>query len=144
MNRTGLAGKLLAVSILLPAFAGLCAAGDETCVQEKIRLQKQETEQCSGFSYIFNPSACFNTRKTLDATSKACPGNPLFNPLVQNVDSSNVSLQPQEKSQTIRVTPAENRDVNQEIARLKGDVSQLREELRQLRDELSACRCSKR
>jgi len=53
---------LMIVSAGSFAFAG---SGYDSCRQEEIRLRLDEADQCSGWGYILNPSACFNTRKSL-------------------------------------------------------------------------------
>jgi len=45
-------------------------SGPDDCLQEEKRLRADEVEKCSGMSYIFNPSACFIARKTLDHYTK--------------------------------------------------------------------------
>ena len=43
----------------------MAGSGFEACTKEEKRLRLAEAEQCNGMSYIFNPSACFITRKEL-------------------------------------------------------------------------------
>ena len=57
------AGLLFFLTLAVtPALAGGDSGG---CRAEESRLRSLEAEQCNGFGYVFNPSACFNTRKAL-------------------------------------------------------------------------------
>lgn len=143
MKLAGLPCKLTTVFILMAAFTGWCAAADETCIQEKKLLLEKEAGQCSGLPYIFNPSACFNTRKALSAYSKACPGGSVPTSAVTTSNKPDAVSEPQQQhqAQPSDAAPAENISVVREIAQLKSDLSQLREELGQLREKLSTCRC---
>lgn len=58
---------LLFSGVIALVIAGTALAGNrfDGCTQEEKRLLAAEADQCSGMSYIFNPSACFITRKQL-------------------------------------------------------------------------------
>lgn len=53
--------------LLLPSGNALAASEYDKCIKEVNSLKAEETSSCSGFSYIFNPSRCFATRKALKA-----------------------------------------------------------------------------
>jgi hypothetical protein len=53
------------VLLLLMSCNALAGSGYDVCVTEEKALKAREASECSGFRYIFNPSACFATQKTL-------------------------------------------------------------------------------
>jgi len=57
---------LISTTLLLPGHV-LAASGYDTCIQEEKTLRAQEKEQCSGLSYLLNPSGCFAAQKALRA-----------------------------------------------------------------------------
>jgi len=60
--------RLIPLVVLVMVSAGSCAfagSGYDSCRQEEKRLRLDEADQCSGWEYVLNPSACFNTRKAL-------------------------------------------------------------------------------
>lgn len=59
--------KILTVSalLLLVSANALAGSGYDRCINEEKNLRRQEAGECSGFSYLVNPSACFKTRKML-------------------------------------------------------------------------------
>jgi len=64
---------LIILLITICASAAFAGSGYDDCRKEEKRLVAAEAEQCSGLSYIFNPSACFNTRKRLRPTRRQVP-----------------------------------------------------------------------
>lgn len=59
---------ILTVSALLLLIAGNALAVSEydRCINEEKTLRRREAGECSGFSYLVNPSACFKTRRILN------------------------------------------------------------------------------
>lgn len=61
------------VTILMTILAGsaACAGSDyDACSREENRLRSEEADRCGGWSYVLNPSACFNARKALTPYDK--------------------------------------------------------------------------
>jgi hypothetical protein len=140
---------------------GWGAAGDATCLQEKQRLQAQEAEQCNGWSYIFNPSACFITRKALAAfNSGKCreiaaaegnavqPVNPAgpaaLPPPAQAASAACSGPAVAEKAHFPHGTTASAAAPAVEIEQLRREISELREELERLKEQLSRQGCLQR
>jgi len=71
MSSVSKVGNLLVLVLLLltPAVV-LAGSGYDACQAEEKRLRAEEVQKCSGASYIFNPSDCFNTRKALGSYSR--------------------------------------------------------------------------
>lgn len=66
--KTATMKQLLAVIMLLTIIdCSIVSAGSvyDACRREESRLRSQEADQCTGWEYVLNPSACFNTRKAL-------------------------------------------------------------------------------
>lgn len=71
MSSVSKVGNLLVMALLLQAPAVVLAgSGYDACQAEEKRLRAEEAQKCSGASYIFNPSDCFNTRKALGPYSR--------------------------------------------------------------------------
>jgi len=134
------------------AFAG---SGYDDCRKEEKRIRAAEAEQCSGLSYIFNPSACFNTRKALAPyTGGKCrslvgteaveerkvePAKPaVVEPSMQPAreSSGEVSgqsvLMPASKSVAVD-HPSELELLRREVAGLRAELELLKEEVAKLR-----------
>lgn len=65
--------RLKVVMMLMTILAGSAAfAGSDSdaCRQEETRLRGEEADRCTGWNYVLNPSACFNTRKALSPFDK--------------------------------------------------------------------------
>jgi hypothetical protein len=59
--------SIITISAMLLLISGNVLAGSEydKCIQEENALKAEEASNCNGFSYVFNPSGCFATQKTL-------------------------------------------------------------------------------
>lgn len=59
--------KVILMSAILAAFSGYAFAGQhyDACLHQEKALRSKEADRCSGFQYLFNPSDCFATRKSL-------------------------------------------------------------------------------
>jgi hypothetical protein len=59
--------KILALSALFLLVSGPALAGNgyDTCIKEEKALKVREKGDCSGMSYLLNPSGCFATRRII-------------------------------------------------------------------------------
>jgi len=151
--RTHTAWRLLLplLAVCLLSAQGWGGGGYDACLREEKRLQAEEADQCSGMSYFFNPSACFNTRKALAPFSNGkCRDVAAQEGVVQQVKPAAAPLpaepatgshaateaqsQPQPESPPVAllgglVSPAE-------LEQLRNDIDKMQAELQRLKDEL--------
>ena len=110
------------------------------CLAEREQLMTHEAEQCGGFGYLFNPSACIRARNELAVFSTECrqpARDELASPAVHSsvgIDSSagKESLPQPAKIADDAVVP------ESEIAQLRLEIAALRSEVQQLRREVAA------
>jgi len=139
------------------ASAACAGGGYDDCRKEEKRLVAAEAEQCSGFSYIFNPSACFNTRKALvPYTGGKCrsvaasegvveqkvePARPAVaepskQPAGEGSVAGEVSVQsvlPPDSKPAAADHPSELELLRREVAGLRAELELLKEEVARLR-----------
>ncbi|HEY5974086.1 MAG TPA: hypothetical protein VIU41_05030 [Geobacteraceae bacterium] len=131
--------------VLLLAGAANAGVGYDKCVREERSLRQKETDQCSGFSYMLNPSACFVTRKALaEYTAGKCreigraegvtlpvvvpaPGVPVVKPQPARHASQPESAAPG-PGVTMEQLQAENARLKAENARLQAELEQLKKD----------------
>jgi hypothetical protein len=138
--------------VVLLAGGAWGAADRETCQGDLKLLRSAEAEQCSGMSYIFNPSACFNTRKAISSLNSERCGQPAVTavPASSPVDqpapakpgpavkesptaaSEPASQQPPPR-QVVAVPLTETEQIKAELAELKAELLKLKGELAEIR-----------
>jgi len=135
---------LLALLLLTPALS-LAGSGYDACLSEEKRLRSDEAQKCSGASYIFNPSDCFNTRKALGPYSRGKCREGISLP--DKVEPGGLDRQGaggKDAAATTVPTPAIDGaviyDPRAEIERLQGELAELKAELLRLKDEVSRIR----
>lgn len=129
------------VSALLLLLSGNALAGSEydKCIKEEKALKIQEARDCSGLSYLLNPSGCFATQKAL--RNSVSTGKCKNISVAENIDFSSPSVGPAKKSGTAvkDSAPEESQQeslceqLKDENERLKAEISRLRAENGQLR-----------
>jgi hypothetical protein len=143
-------------SLSVAAHPALAAGGYDACVQEEQRLRASETEQCNGVGYLFNPSACFNTRKALLPYARGkcrdiavaegvmlptlAPAKPVpvATPLPSVRGTTGSPVPPPEVSlppvpPVTSTPPSELQQLRREVAELKADLERVKEELNRLK-----------
>ena len=141
----------MTVSAFVLLISGNVLAGSEydKCIKVENTLKAEESSNCSAFSYTFNPSGCFATRKALKkytSTDKckkigsaeqvdfnAPPVIPAAKPgsigkigSVNPVDVKNTELTAPQQESTYDQLKDENQRLKAEIIRLKAENEQLR------------------
>jgi hypothetical protein len=88
---------LMAASALSLFLAGnaLAGSGYDSCIREEKALKAREVEECSGLSYLLNPSACFATQRILKEYKA---GKCRQVGIAENVDFSGQTGAPEKKS----------------------------------------------
>lgn len=152
---------LITVIALMTVFAGSFAfagSGYDSCRQEEKRLRLDEADQCSGWGYIFNPSACFNTRKALapyaggkcraiavsegvteekvEAAAVPAPPAPAAQPAKERPAAAELPGQPalaKETTSAALARPSELELLKKEVAELKTELKLLKKEVLKLR-----------
>jgi len=135
---------------------GANAQGD--CLKEEEQLRAQEAEQCSGFSYLFNPSACIKARKALDAfKAEQCqlpargeqhqqPAAPAALP-AESAPRATTATQPAPVTESLP-EPVKIADAaivpDSDIDQLRREIVALRAEVQQLRKEVAAIKGRKK
>jgi len=150
--------RLATVIVLMLVSAGSCAfagSGYDSCRQEENRLRLDETEQCSGWGYILNPSACFNTRKALapyaggkcraiavsegvaeEKSEAAAPAPPVPAGVKVSPAAAEHPGQPavtRESTPVAASRPSELELLKKEVAELKAELELLKKEVLKLR-----------
>jgi hypothetical protein len=135
------------------------AAGYDACLQAEKNLRAEEAEQCSGMSYIFNPSACFNTRKALAPYSagkcrEIAAGEGLIVKPAESARPAAVMPPPKSAAAVVaepsvneplpKIHPAEAAVPATEIEQLRSEVAALRAELGRLKEEISGLKCQQK
>lgn len=135
---------LLAASVLLILMAGNARSGSEydRCIKEEKVLKTEEASQCSGLRYLFNPSACFATQKSL---KEYAAGKCRNIGMAEKVDFSVQAVIP-EKKDISAASPGQKKaetdvplqqdtieQLKEENARLKAEINRLKAENEQLR-----------
>lgn len=125
--------------VVAPAIA---AGGYDVCRQEESRLRAAEAEQCSGMGYIFNPSACFNTRKALVPYGKGkcraiAAGEGESGVGAEPVKPAEGAAMVGEARQPVRQTPVATTPPPTELEQLRQDVDELKTALKRLQEEMA-------
>lgn len=144
---------------LLLAGTAMAGSGFEACTKEEIRLRLSEADQCTGMSYIFNPSACFITRKELAPYDMGkcreiarqegiAPGRP--EPAMAGKATEVTEKKPEQLKPAVitltapphsaQVVPLEAAKPTAEIEQLKREVAELKTGLEQLKEEVARLR----
>lgn len=151
---------LVMMVMVLVAAEGWCGAGYDACQQEERLLRANEAEQCSGVGYIFNPSACFNTRKALTPYTKGkcrtiaategvepksvVPAKPVFvTPPVQPARVTYEAAEVPAKPKILQTAPVSPAVQPTEVELLRGEIAELRKELEKLKEEVNVLRGAK-
>lgn len=131
--------KTMTISALLLLIAGNAVAGVEydKCIQEEKALKSEEITDCSGLSYMFNPSGCFATRKKL---KEYISGKCKKIGITENVDFNVQAVTPEKKNGTaggVSVKKTEPEVVQQKTAieQLKAENARLKAEIGRLKTE---------
>jgi hypothetical protein len=133
--------KILTVSALLLLTAGTALAGSEydRCIKEEKALKVQEAGDCSGLSYLLNPSACFATQKALKEYTSTGKCKKIG--IAEHVDFSAVPVIQEKKSGSVSKAgvagPAVVKKAEAEVARQEGSCEQLKDENARLKAEIS-------
>ena len=134
---------MLIVSVLLLFISGKALAGGkyDECIKEEKALKAQETGDCSGLRYMFNPSACFATRKLF---KEYAAGKCRQIGMAENVDLSVQKIIPEKKiNNTLATRPdniVEKAAVNKTepvLPEQESTIKQLKEENARLKTEIS-------
>jgi len=143
--------------LLICLFWGNCwganAQGD--CLKEEEQLRAQEAEQCSGFGYLFNPSACIKARKALDAFKAEQCQLPARGEQHQQAAAPPAESAPRATAvtQPAPVTESQPEPVkiadaavvpDSDIDQLRREIVALRAEVQQLRKEVAAIKARKK
>jgi len=139
--------RLATVIVLMLVSAGSCAfagSGYDSCRQEENRLRLDEAEQCSGWGYILNPSACFNTRKALAPYAGGkCRAIAVSEGVAEEKVEAAVPAPPVPAAQPAKVSPAAAELPGQpalarpsELELLKKEVAELKAELELLKKDV--------
>ena len=138
-------GPFALLFICLLCGDGWGATSKVDCHAEREQLMTHEAAQCSGFGYLFNPSACIRARNELAAfNAKPCrqpvgdelsqqPASPAAHSAVV-IDSSTVKESLPQTAKIAGDAVASNSDIEQ----LRLEIDSLRAELQQLRREVAA------
>ncbi len=128
---------ILTISALLLSISALALAGTgyERCITEEKLLKEREAADCSGLSYLLNPSACFATQKALrEYTAGKCKEIGML----ENVDVRVLQEKPEKNANSLctvnhkkgdnEVAPQEStfEQLKDENARLKAEISRLK------------------
>jgi hypothetical protein len=132
--------------VLMLAGAAWGGAAYDTCVREEQRLRQKEADQCSGLSYLLNPSACFATRKALaEYTGGKCreigraegvtlpvvvpaPGAPPKPPPARPASQPEPAAEAPAPVAGVEQLQAENARLRAENARLRAEIEQLKKD----------------
>lgn len=131
----------LTLSALLLLISGNVLAGSEydNCIKEQNALKTQETSNCSGLSYLLNPSACFATRKALKEYTST--GKCKKNSITENVDFSVPPVIPAKKTSSVSkvngVNPIAVKKSESEIPQRESTYEQLKDENSRLKTEIN-------
>lgn len=147
---------------LLLAGTAMAGSGFEACTKEEKRLRLAEAEQCNGMSYIFNPSACFITRKELIPYDRGkcreaarqegiepARTDPVANGKVTQVaEKKPEQLKPATNplpvpSPSAEAAPPDAAAPTREIEQLRRDVAELKAGLERLKEEVARMRGAK-
>ncbi len=156
---------LITLRLLLPMVfvcllqtPGWGAAVVDACLQEENSLRLAEAEACSGMNYIFNPNACFITRKELTPYDKGkcreiagrevvaeqtvAPVKPaVVTPPAQPATVTYVAAGVAGQPQLIKVMSVEATTVTVAIEQLRSEISELKEALWRLKQEIAGLNC---
>jgi len=143
--------RLITVIVLMLVSAGSFAfagSGYDSCRQEENRLRLDEAEQCSGWGYILNPSACFNTRKALvPYTGGKCRAIAVSEGVAEEKVEASPPAPPVPVARPAKVSPAAAELPGQpalarptELELLKKEVAELKAELELLKEEVMKLR----
>jgi len=131
---------------------GWGAAAKVDCLAEEEQLQSHESEQCSGFGYLFNPSACIKARKAL-ASFKAGECEQPARDVLPQQPAAPAALPAETAPRATAVTqpapvteslpePVKIADAavvpDSDIDQLRREIAALRAEVQQLRKEVAA------
>ena len=147
---------------LLLAGTAMAGSGFEACTKEEKRLRLAEAEQCNGMSYIFNPSACFITRKELipydrgkcreaarqEGIDPARPDPVTDGKAAQVAEKKPEQLKPAAiplpvPSHSAEVAPLDAAAPSREIEQLRSEVAELKAGLERLKEEVARMRGAK-
>ena len=141
---------IVSISVLLISGNVLAGSEYDKCIKEENTLKAEVSGNCSGFSYTFNPSGCFATRKALKkyistdkckkigsaeqvdfnappVTPAAKPGSIDKTANASPDDAKKPDLSAPEQESTCEQLKDENQRLKAEIIRLKTENAQLRE-----------------
>lgn len=126
---------IVSLSTLLILMTGNVHAGNEhdKCIKDENSLKAEEVNNCNGFNYVFNPNACFTTRKELKKYTSADKCRKIG--IAENVDFKTPLVAPAEKNKVKNQVDPSN-PVPQ-VQSLKSACEQLEDENVLLKDEIN-------
>ena len=130
--------NLLFVAALLLLISGYCLAGSgyDNCTTEEKALKTEEVSDCSGISYLLNPSACFAKRKLLkEYAAGKCRNIGLAENVIFTVPAGVPEKKVRNTSST-GSTGAVMKKVDSEIVLQESTVERLKEENVRLKSEI--------
>ena len=131
----------MTVSALFLLLAGNVLAGSEydKCIREENALKAEESGNCSGFSYIFNPNGCFAAQKALKKYTSTDKCRKIG--IVEHVDLSAPPVASAAKPGSIdkigSVSPVDVKKPEHTLPQQEGTCEQLKEENQRLKAEIS-------
>lgn len=131
----------LILSALLLLISGNVLAGSEydNCIKEQNTLKTQEVSNCSGLNYLFNPSACFATRRVLKEYISTGKCKKIG--ISENVNFSVPPVIPAKKASSVSsvdgVNPAAVKTSESEVPQQESTYEQLKDENSRLKTEIN-------
>jgi hypothetical protein len=131
----------LTLSALLLLISGNVLAGSEydNCVKEQNTLKTEEASNCSGLNYLFNPSACFATRRVLKEYISTGKCKKIG--ISENVNFSVPPVIPAKKAGSVSkvdgVNPAVVKKPESEVPQQESTCEQLKDENTRLKTEIN-------
>src|SRR5512138_3215456 len=123
---------ILTVSVLLLFISGNVLAGGEydRCIKEEKTLKAREAGDCSGLSYLVNPSGCFATQRALKEYTSTGKCRKIG--IAENVDFSAPPVIPAKKVGSVgrvgEVTPVAAKKSELEVPQQESSYEQLKDE----------------
>jgi hypothetical protein len=120
--------------------SGNVLAGSEydKCIKEENALKAEESSNCSGFNYTFNPSACFATRKALKkyTSTDKCKKIGITEHVDFNIPAVIPVAQPGNIEKIGSDTPAEVKTPELRALQQESTYNQLKDENQRLKAEI--------
>ena len=133
--------RILTVSTLLLLISGNVLAGSEydRCVKEEKALKAREASDCSGLSYLVNPSGCFATQKALKEYTSTGKCRKIG--IAEHVDLSAPPVTPAKKTGSVgnvgTASPVAAKKAELEVPQQESSYEQLKDENARLKAEIN-------